>query len=111
MLFVLVMECFSAMIKLTDSRGLFSPLRPRSIKQRVSLYADDVVIFLFPAVLDLIMIRAILDLFRQASRLVINKSKAFPIRCKEEQLSVITHTLGCQCADFPYTYLGVLTSS
>jgi hypothetical protein len=37
MLFVLVMECFSAMIKLADSRGLFSPLRPRSIKQRVSL--------------------------------------------------------------------------
>jgi hypothetical protein len=46
MLFVLVMECFSAMIKLADSRGLFTPLRPRSIKQRVSLYADDVVVFL-----------------------------------------------------------------
>jgi hypothetical protein len=40
MLFVLVMECFSAMIKLADWRGLFSPLRPRSIKQRVSFYAD-----------------------------------------------------------------------
>jgi hypothetical protein len=55
------------------------------------------------------MIRAILDLFRQVSGLAtnINKSKAFPIRCDEEQLSVITHTLGCQCADFPCTYLGV----
>jgi hypothetical protein len=97
------------MIKLADSRGLFSPLRPRSIKQRVSLYADDVVVFLSPVVLDLVMIRAILDFFPRTSGLAtnINKSKAFPIRCDEEQLSVITHTLGCQCADFPCTYLGV----
>jgi hypothetical protein len=95
MLFVLVMECFNAMIKVADSRGLFCPLRPRSIKQRVSLYADDVVVFLSPVVLDLVMIRAILDLFRQASGLAtnINKSNAFPIRCDEGQLSVITHTL------------------
>jgi hypothetical protein len=109
MLFVLVMECFSAMIKLADSRGLFSPLRPHSIKQRVSLYADDVVVFLSPVVLNLVMIRAILDLFLQASMLAtnINKSNAFPIRCDEEQVSVITHALGCQCADFPCTYLGV----
>jgi hypothetical protein len=109
MLFVLVMECFNAMVKVADSRGLFCPLRRRSIKQRVSLYADDVVIFLSLVVLDLVMIRAILDLFRQASGLAtnINKSKAFPIRCDEERLSVITHTLGCQCADFPCTYLGV----
>jgi hypothetical protein len=70
MLFVLVMECFSATIKLADSRGLFCPMRPRSIKQRVSLYADDVVVFLSPVVLDLVMIRAILDLFRQASGLL-----------------------------------------
>jgi hypothetical protein len=28
MLFVLVMECFNAMIKVADSRGLFCPLRP-----------------------------------------------------------------------------------
>jgi hypothetical protein len=75
MLFVLVMECFSAMIMLANSRGLFSPLRPRSIKQRVSLSADDVVIFLSPVVLDLVMIRAILDLFHQASGLATNINK------------------------------------
>jgi hypothetical protein len=79
------MECFSAMIKLVDSRGLFRPLRPLSIKQQVSLYADDEVVFLSPVVLNLVMIRAILDLFRQASGLAtnINKSKAFLIRCDE----------------------------
>jgi hypothetical protein len=63
------------MINLVDSRGLLSPLRPRSIKQRVSLYADDVVVFLSPVVLDLVMIKAILDLFRRASRLTTNINK------------------------------------
>jgi hypothetical protein len=95
MLFVLVMECLSAMIKLTDSSGLFSPPHPRSIKQRVSLYTDDAVVFLSPVVLDLVMIREILDLLCRVSGLGtnINKSRAFPIRCDEDQLSVITHTL------------------
>jgi hypothetical protein len=97
------------MMELADSRGLSSPLCPRSIKQRVLLYADDVAVFLSPIVLDLVMIREILDLFRRASGLAtnINKRKACPIHCNENQLSVITHTLGCQCADFPCSILGV----
>jgi hypothetical protein len=60
--------------KLADSRGLFSPLRPHSIKQQVSLYADDVVIFLSLVVLDLVMTRVILDLFRQALRLALEEN-------------------------------------
>jgi hypothetical protein len=60
-------------------------------------------------VLDLVRIITILDLFLRASGLATNiiKSKAFPIRWNKNQLSVITHTLCCQCADFPCTYLGV----
>jgi hypothetical protein len=109
MLFVLDMECFSAMVKLANSRGLLTPLRPRSIKQLVSLYADDVAIFLSPIVLDLVMIKEILELFSRATGLAtdLNKSKAFLIRCAEVQLDLITYSLGCGCADIPCTYLGV----
>jgi hypothetical protein len=97
------------MVKLVDSRGLLTPHCPRSIKQRVSLYAGDVVVFLSQVVLDLVMIKEILELFRRATGLAtnLNKSKAFPIRCAEVQLDLITHTLGCECTDFPCTYLGV----
>jgi hypothetical protein len=85
MLFVLDMECFSTMVKLANSTGLLTPLRPRSIKQLVSLYADDVAIFLSPVVLDLVMIKEILELFSRATGLAtnLNKSKAFLIRCAE----------------------------
>jgi hypothetical protein len=108
MLFVLVMECFNVMIKLVDSKGLFNPLRPNSIKQQISLYADDVVVFLSPVVVDLIVIREIMNFFRCATRLAanLNKSKAFLIRCTKDQLGLITRTLGCLCADFPCTYYG-----
>jgi hypothetical protein len=49
----------------------------------VSLYADDVVVFLSPVMLDLVMIKEILKLFCRATSLAtnLNKCKAFPIRC------------------------------
>jgi hypothetical protein len=48
----------------------------------VSLYADDVVVFLSPVMLDLVMIKEILKLFCRATSLAtnLNKCKAFPIR-------------------------------
>jgi hypothetical protein len=109
MLFILVMEGFSTLIKLADSRGLFSPLRPSSIKQWVSLYADDVVVFLSPVSLDLTLIREILALFYYATCLATNftKSKAFPMRCSADKLGPISDILGCQFAYLPCMYIGV----
>jgi hypothetical protein len=103
------MECFSALIKLANPRGLFSPLRPSSIKQLVSLYADDEAVFLSHTVLDLTSVREILVLFYHATSLAtnLNKSKAFPIHCSADQLGLITDIVGCQCANYPCTYLGV----
>lgn len=79
MLFLQAMECFSAMIKLMDSRGLLRSLRPHLIRQRVSLHADDVIIFLSSVMLDLTMIREIMSFLRHATGLAanLNKSKAF----------------------------------
>jgi hypothetical protein len=62
MLFVLVMECFSAMIKLADLSDLFSRLHPHSIKQWVSLYADDLVIFVSPIVTSSARLRGLLQI-------------------------------------------------
>lgn len=107
MLFVLVMECFSAMIKMAENRGLLQPLRPATIKERASLYADDVVVFLSPVAQDLILIREILSLFQGASSLASNytKSKVFPIHCSEEHTRLIIDTLNCHVSEFPCTYL------
>lgn len=63
MLFMLVTECFIAMLKLADGRELLKPLCRAPIKQRASLYANDAVIFISLVAQDLILIRDILSLF------------------------------------------------
>lgn len=55
--FVLVMECFSALVTIAEARGLFLPLGMSVIKHRIFLYADDVVVFVLPVEMDLILIR------------------------------------------------------
>jgi hypothetical protein len=47
MLFVLVMEVVNAMISAADSPGVLQPLPSTRIRNRASLYVDDLVIFLF----------------------------------------------------------------
>jgi hypothetical protein len=65
MLFVLVMECFSALVTTVEARGIFLPLGMSVIKHHISLYADDVVVFVSPVKTNLLLIKAILDLFLQ----------------------------------------------
>jgi hypothetical protein len=108
MLFVLAMECFSALVTTAEARGLFLPLGISAIKHCISLYADDVVIFVSPVETYLILIKAILDLFFRATSLVANfvKSQAFPIRYDARHTDMIAELLGCVVASFPCTYLG-----
>jgi hypothetical protein len=106
---MLVMECFSALVKTVEDRGLFLPLGMSAIKHRISLYADDVVIFVSSVDTDLILIKAILDLFFRATGLVANfvKIQAFPIHCDARHTDMVAEVLGCAVASFPCTYLGV----
>ena len=48
LLFVLIMEVLNAMIREADLRGLLSPLLGDHFGHRMSLYADDLVLFLLP---------------------------------------------------------------
>jgi len=57
----------------------------------MSLYADDLVLFLAPTLEDFRCIRAILDLFAGASGLITNLDKCLisPIQCSEEDIELI----------------------
>jgi hypothetical protein len=70
-----------------------------AIKHRISLYVDDMVVF----------IKAILDMFFRATGLLANfvKSHAFPICCDARHTDLISELLGCAVASFTCTYLGV----
>ena len=54
LIFVITMEALNAFFRLAETRGLFQPLDPL-IKERLFLYADDVILFITPHPQDLVL--------------------------------------------------------
>jgi hypothetical protein len=76
----------------------------------VSFYADDVVLFLRPYNVDLIIVvRQLLDLFGHAFSLRTNLSKSSisPIHCTNDELALTANILSCSIKAFACTYLGL----
>jgi hypothetical protein len=109
MLFVAAMEVLSAVIKKAVEGGVFSDLAGISPLQRISVYADDVVIFFKPERQETWAIKHILNIFGEASRLKVNfrKTTATLIRGSTEQEEETVQILGCEAAKFPIKYLGL----
>ena len=109
MLFILVMDVLCHLVKKAADEQLLQPLARRALQHRISLYADDVVLFLRPSAGDIEITLDILQLFGSASGLTTNlqKSSVLPIRCSEDDRAVLQETLPCQLSDFPCKYLGV----
>ena len=57
MLFVLVMEVLNHLVCWLDTQGFLTPLGIAALPFRVSLYADDVVLFVAPRIDDLLVIK------------------------------------------------------
>jgi hypothetical protein len=94
------MEALNSLVALANRRGLFTPLRSPNIRHRLSLYADDLVIFVAPADQHLLLLRAMLDTN-------ISKCQFTPIRCTQEQIGHVQELFPCQLIHFPCKYLGV----
>jgi oligoribonuclease (3'-5' exoribonuclease) len=71
--------------------GLLQPILRRGNDQRLSLYADDVVMFVHTHRNELLLIKEILRFFGATSGLVTNirKSSVTPNRCQEQDLEVV----------------------
>lgn len=108
MLFLLAMEPLHKMFQLAQSMGLFHHLQQDCSNFQMSLYADDVTLFITPKLWDIKVARKILDIFGLASGLMTNmvKTEFYPIRCSGLNLSEV---LGADQAgsQFPCTYLGL----
>jgi hypothetical protein len=113
LLFVLLMEVLSTLIRLADSWSLLAPLHQNLSQHRASLYADDLVIFLSPMEHDFWIMRSNFDAIREASGLACNiaKTQMVAIRCDEEQLALATSLFPCQAFEFPIKYLGIPLST
>ena len=77
--------------------------------QRLSIYADDVTLFVKPSWQDLSAVREMLDVFGEASGLKVNyrKSLAILIRGDQEDRDRVAGLLQCGLAEFPCKYLGL----
>jgi hypothetical protein len=109
MLFILVMDVLNGLFKKASELGLLTPLSRRHQDHRISLYADDVALFIRPTHEEKNLSMNILNHFGEASGLFTNlqKSCVIPIRCEENQMDLVSQTLPCTTAEFPCTYLGL----
>jgi hypothetical protein len=67
-IFIIVTDALNLLISKAAEARLLQPLSSRSIQHRVSLYVDDVVLFLQPSESDIVLTLRILHLFGKSSR-------------------------------------------
>lgn len=109
MLFILCMEPLQHMFKKAEASRILTPLARSGLKQRLSMFADDVTLFIKSTSQNLTVCTSILSIFGQASGLRVNmvKTTAIPIRSSQEEMDLVCTTLGCSSASFPCKYLGL----
>jgi hypothetical protein len=102
------MDVLMAIFKKAGDEGIFEPLNRWGIRHRLSIYADDVAMFIRPCE-ELATAGQLLDCFGEASGLHTNlyKSAILPIRCEEVDLAIIQPAFPCQISEFPCKYLGL----
>jgi hypothetical protein len=92
-----------------DAWSLLQQLPPRYLPYRVSMYADDVMLFLSPLLQDLQLTTAIFDPFKSTSGLCCNvgKCQIIPIRCDETPIQLAHEQSPCPIKEFLIQYLGM----
>jgi hypothetical protein len=112
MLFILVMDVLGLLFSRAEHAGLLMDLSPRTNLHRVSMYADDVALFLHPSAAEITITLHILHLFGEASGLRNNEQKpsVYPIQCGDVELEVVQGLLPCDISTFPCKDLGLLLS-
>lgn len=108
MLFVLVMEVLNYFLRWVEQREFLTVI-PGMAASRVSLYTDDLVLFVVPEERDLQMVKAALHIFGLASGLFSNldKSVATPLHCTDQDIARVQRVLACRIQNYPCRYLGI----
>jgi hypothetical protein len=109
MLFIIVMDALNLLISKAAEAGLLQPLSSRSIHHRVSLYADDVVLFLRLSESDIALTLRILHLFKNVAGLKTNiqKNSVVSIQCGDDEIASMHSLLPCCMEKLTINYLGL----
>jgi hypothetical protein len=103
------MDVLGILLSQAEEAGLLQHLSRTTIPHQISMYADDVALFLHPTAVDISITLDILHLFGEASGLHNNenKSNVYPIQCSDEDIMVVQNLLPCELSTFPCHYLGL----
>jgi hypothetical protein len=102
-LFILVIDVLNNIFDLATQEGYLTKLKGRHASLRISMYADDAVIFTNPNRQDIARIMEIMRAFGEATGLLINmaKSTVAPIRCTGLDMDDILHDFPGPRVSFP----------
>jgi len=100
------MDILNSLFIKAVSEGLLLPLH--STGQRLSLYADDVALFIRPEKTDLQLTKSMLQVFGEVSsglQTNLQKSCVIPMNCEGGIMEAVSTTMQCTPTNFPTTYL------
>ena len=103
------MDVLSKLMIRVASICVLSPFTGIAPHQAVSIYADDVALFVKPRELDLNLVRSMLAVFGEAYGLRVNyhKSMAIMIHGDNADKDRVESVLQCRMGAFPCRYLGL----
>lgn len=109
LLFILAIDPLHHLLQAAAEEEMIARLPGRGISMRVSLYADDAVIFANPVKEEVDALLHLLSRFGEATGLRLNQAKSavIPINCADVQLDVVLQNFGGLHSTFPTTYLGL----
>jgi hypothetical protein len=102
MMFILVMDALNLMFCKADELGLLQPISSRCIQHRISLYVDDVILFLRASANDINLALRLLNLFGDATSLRTNIQKSGVVSV---EVAILQTLLPCPMDFFPINYL------
>jgi len=109
LLFILAIDPLQRLLSLATEAGILTRVARNRARLRVSLYADDAVIFLRPIKHEVRALSQLLNLFGQVTGLQTNihKSSIAAIRCEGINLDDVLADFTAARASFPIKYLGL----
>ncbi|KAE8811018.1 hypothetical protein D1007_12167 [Hordeum vulgare] len=109
LLFIIAIDTLHRLLQAATQLEILAPLPGRDITLRVSLYADDAVIFANPDKGEIDALLQLLRDFGHATGLHVNpaKSTVSAIRCNDINLGDVLGNFGGQTVGFPVRYLGL----
>lgn len=108
-LFILAIDVLNNIFEMATEHGLLSKLKGRHASLRISMYANDAIIFTNPKKEDISCIMDIMTAFGEATGLKINmqKSTVAGIRCASVDMDEVLQGFPGPRVSFPLKYLGL----